>query len=226
MQNLLNLNDQNLPIRVIDWGRTEYNEALKRQQILVDQHLNRVTGNTLIFTEHDPVYTIGRRKSAAQHLVWDKLELEAEGIDVAQSNRGGDITYHGPGQIVGYAIISLNKSRDLHAYLRNLEEVVIRTLLTFELNASRRNGKTGIWIGMRKICAIGIAIKSWIAYHGFALNVNPNLNHFSGIVPCGITDGSVTSLHNELARSIDSEIVKKRLTVEFKNVFENSDYDP
>lgn len=226
MQNLLNLNDQNLPIRVIDWGRTEYNEALKRQQVLVGQHLNRVTGNTLIFTEHDPVYTIGRRKSASQHLVWDKLELEAEGIDVAQSNRGGDITYHGPGQIVGYAIISLNKSRDLHAYLRNLEEVVIRTLLTFELNASRRNGKTGIWIGMRKICAIGIAIKSWIAYHGFALNVNPNLNHFSGIVPCGITDGSVTSLHNELARSIDSEIVKKRLTVEFKNVFENSDYDP
>ena len=182
--------------------------------------------NTLVFTEHTPVYTIGRRKDAKQHLLWSHPKLDAEGIDVIYTNRGGDITYHGPGQIVGYAIISLNKRRDLHEYLRNLEEVVIRTLKTFNLTASRRPGKTGIWLGARKICAIGIAVRNWVAYHGFALNINPNLAHFSGIVPCGITDGSVTSLCKESGSDIDSEIVKKSLAVEFKNIFENSFYNP
>ena len=195
------------------------------QQALVDQRIRGLVDNTLVFTEHTPVYTIGRRKNAVQHLLWSNPELDSEGIDIVHTNRGGDITYHGPGQIVGYAIISLKKRRDLHEYLRNLEEVVIRTLKTFDLNASRRSGKTGIWLGTRKICAIGVAVRSWVTYHGFALNINPNLNHFSGIVPCGITDGSVTSLHKESDLDIDSEIVKKRLAVEFKNIFENSFYD-
>ncbi|MGK0177019.1 MAG: lipoate-protein ligase B [Lentimonas sp.] len=209
--------------KVLDWGRTRYENALERQQALVDQRIAGEISDTLVFTEHDPVYTIGRRKNASQHLLWNRPELKAEGIDVVRTNRGGDITYHGPGQIVGYAIISLDEQRDLHAYLRNLEEVVIRTLVTFDLNASRRLGKTGIWLGTRKICAIGIALRTWITYHGFALNVKPDLNHFSGIVPCGITDGSVTSLHKELGTAVDPEIVKNRLAVEFKNVFENSD---
>ena len=209
-------------IEIIDWGRTHYDNALDRQHALVDQRLAGMIGDTLVFTEHDPVYTIGRRKNASQHLLWDQPKLDAERIHVVNTNRGGDITYHGPGQIVGYAIISLDKKRDLHLYLRTLEEIVIRTLATFGLNASRCPGKTGIWLDMRKICAIGVAVRTWVTYHGFALNINPDLNHFSGIVPCGITEGSVTSLQKELGEAIDPEIVKKRLAVEFKNIFENS----
>lgn len=212
-------------IEVFDWGRTHYESALKKQQLLAKRRSTGEIGDTLVFTEHNPVYTIGRRKNADQHLLWNRPKLDSRGIDVVPTNRGGDITYHGPGQIVGYAIISLIKQRDLHAYLRNLEEVVINTLVTFDLGASRRPGKTGIWLGTRKICAIGIAVQTWVAYHGFALNVNTNLNHFSGIVPCGITDGSVTSLQNELDKKIDLEIVKKRLAVEFRNIFENSNKD-
>lgn len=211
-------------IEVTDWGHTHYKEALEKQQSLVDQRLSGAISDTLVFTEHEPVYTIGRRTNANRHLLWDPPKLDAEGIKVIHTNRGGDITYHGPGQIVGYAIISLNNQRDLHAYLRNLEEVVIRTLATFGLDASRRTGKTGIWLETRKICAIGVAVRTWVTYHGFALNINPNLNHFSGIIPCGITEGSVTSLQKELGTTVDSEIVKKRLAVEFKTIFENSDF--
>ena len=209
-------------IEIIDWGRTHYDSALDRQRALVGQRLAGMIGDTLVFTEHHPVYTIGRRKNASQHLLWDQAKLDAEGIHVVNTNRGGDITYHGPGQIVGYPIVSLDKKRDLHLYLRTLETIVIRTLATFGLKASRRTGKTGIWLDMRKICAIGVAVQTWISYHGFALNVNPDLNHFSGIVPCGITEGSVTSLQKELSEAIDPETVKRRLAVEFKNIFENS----
>ena len=211
-------------VDVVDWGRTEYPNALERQKELVEQRLASVIGNTLVFTEHNPVYTIGRRKNAHQHLIWSSTQLDAAGIEVIKTNRGGDITYHGPGQIVGYAIVSLAQRKDLHAYLRNLETVVIRTLATFGLEASRLEGKTGIWVGTRKICAIGIAVRSWVTYHGFALNVHPDMNHFSGIIPCGITEaeGSVTSLQQELNTVVDSETVKRRLAVEFKNLFENS----
>lgn len=218
-----NLKELKSQFNIIDWGRTRYPDAMESQKALVNERLAGLVSDTLVFTEHDPVYTVGRRRNADQHLIWDQSKLNAEGIDVVSTNRGGDITYHGPGQIVGYMIVSLDKQRDLHAYLRNLEEIVIRTLTSFDLSASRRPGKTGIWLGMRKICAIGIAVRSWVAYHGFALNLDPNLNHFSGIVPCGITQGSVTSLRKELGIAVDPETVKRRLAVEVKNIFENSD---
>ena len=210
-------------INVLDWGLTHYKDALQSQSALVDQRIAGAIDDTLVFTEHHPVYTIGRRKNADQHLIWDQSRLNEEGIDVIRTNRGGDITYHGPGQIVGYAILSLAEQRDLHAYLRNLEEVVIRTLATFGVVAARRPGKTGIWLDRRKICAIGIAVRTWVTYHGFALNLNPDLNHFAGIIPCGITEGSVTSLRKELGTAVDPETVKKGLAVEFQNIFENSE---
>jgi lipoyl(octanoyl) transferase len=144
--------------------------------------------------------------------------LGAQGVEVVKTNRGGDITYHGPGQIVGYPIVSLEPRRDLHAYLRFLEEVLIRSVACFGLEASRNPGKTGIWIGQRKIAAIGVAVRRWVAYHGFALNVSTNLDHFTGIIPCGIsaTDGTVTSLHAELqGRPIDPAQVKRVLETEF-----------
>lgn len=211
--------DTNPALTVEDWGRTRYAEAFERQKALVDQRRNNLTPDTLVFTEHDPVYTMGMRKGAEQHLIWQEAELAKQGIEVHQSNRGGDITYHGPGQLVGYPIVSLQQRRDLHAYLRDLEEAVIQTLQTFGLESGRRDGKTGIWLEDRKICAIGVAVRTWVTYHGFALNVTPNLEHFSGIVPCGITDGTVTSMERELGGPVELETVKSRLAIEFRKIF-------
>ena len=207
-------------LNVVDWGRTNYSDALEQQKVLVQQRINGQIGNTLIITEHNPVFTTGMRKNASDHLIWSPEQLENKGIEFLQSNRGGDITYHGPGQIVVYPIVSLLARKDLHAYLRDLELVVIKTLKYFNLETSRRDGQTGIWIeNQRKICAIGVAVRSWVTYHGLALNLNPDLSHFNGIVPCGITDGEVTSISMELNNPPSQKMIKSRLAVEFEAVF-------
>ena len=207
-------------LNVVDWGRTNYSDALEQQKALVQQRINGQIGNTLIITEHNPVFTTGMRKNASDHLIWSPEQLENKGIEFLQSNRGGDITYHGPGQIVVYPIVSLLARKDLHAYLRDLELVVIQTLKYFNLETSRRDGQTGIWIeNQRKICAIGVAVRSWVTYHGLALNLNPDLSHFNGIVPCGITDGEVTSISMELKNPPSQKMIKSRLAVEFEAVF-------
>lgn len=204
-------------LAVLDWGRTNYEEARRRQEELVAQRIAGTTGDTLVFTEHDPVFTVGLRQGADAHLVWDPARLQQEGVGVAKTNRGGDITYHGPGQIVGYPIVSLAARQDLHAYLRFLEQVLIASLGSLGLAAGRREGKTGIWLGSRKIAALGVAVRRWVAYHGFALNVNVNLAHFGGIIPCGIgaADGTVTSLQAELGRPVELGEVKSVLAAEF-----------
>ena len=199
----------------LDWGRTGYADAWQRQEDLVARRNAGEIGDTLVFTEHEPVFTLGVRKGAETNLLLDEAELAQRGIAVFKSNRGGDITYHGPGQIVGYPIISLAPRKDLHAYLRLLEQVLINTVGTFGLAAARREGKTGIWLGPRKIAAIGIAVKKWTTFHGFALNVDADLTPFSGIVPCGITDGTVTSLAAELGTAPSAEEVKRVLALEF-----------
>ncbi len=206
---------KNTDFSTLDWGRTVYEDAWKRQDALVVRRNSSEIADTLVLTEHDPVYTLGVRKDSAQHLIWDAHELARRGITVTQSNRGGDITYHGPGQIVGYPIVNLAPRKDLHAYLRLIEQVLINTVGTFGLAADRRAGKTGIWLGTRKIAAIGVAVKKWTAYHGFALNVNPNLTAFSGIVPCGITDGTVTSMQVELGHAVPLAEVKQVVSTEF-----------
>ncbi|MCH8541912.1 MAG: lipoyl(octanoyl) transferase LipB [Opitutales bacterium] len=186
------------PVSFEDWGQTDYTEALQRQEKRLQERIANQRGDSVFFTEHAPVYTIGVRPGAAQHLTAPKEYLQQEGIQVVKTNRGGDITYHGPGQVVGYPIISLADTKDLHEYLRKIEEVLIRTVGYLGLAASRREGKTGIWMGERKIAAIGIAVRKWVTFHGFALNLNPRLDHFRGIVPCGITDGEVSSIEREL----------------------------
>ncbi len=202
--------------RTIDWGRTRYREAWARQDELVAARAAGTAPDTLVFTEHDPVFTVGMRRGAEQHLVWTAPQLAQQGIEVVPTNRGGDITYHGPGQIVGYPIVSLDARRDLHAYLRFLEQVLIDTVARHGLLAARREGKTGIWLGQRKIAAIGVAVKRWVTLHGFALNVTTNLAHFGGIVPCGITDGTVTSLACELGTGCPPlEQVRADLAAEF-----------
>jgi lipoyl(octanoyl) transferase len=199
----------------LDWGRTGYADAFRRQEELVVRRLAGETGDTLVFTEHNPVFTLGLRLGAEQNLLWNAAELARRGIEVVQTNRGGDITYHGPGQVVGYPIVNLGPRPDLHAYLRFVEQVLINTAGTLGLAAGRREGKTGIWLGPRKLAAIGIAVKKWTTYHGFALNVNTDLAAFDGIVPCGITDGTVTSLARELGCPVDEAEVKRVLAAEF-----------
>jgi len=201
----------------LDWGRTRYAEALARQEGLVARRNIGEIGDTLVFTEHEPVYTLGVRRGAEQNLVWTAEMLRARGIEVHPTTRGGDITYHGPGQVVGYPIVNLAPRKDLHAYLRLLEDVMIAAVARYGLTAGRNPGKTGIWIEHRKIAAIGVAVKKWTTYHGFALNVNTDLSHFAGIIPCGITaaDGTVTSLQAELGRTVDLDDVKQALTTEF-----------
>ena len=209
------------PLQLVDWGRTSYDEACSRQAERVARRITGEVADALIFTEHDPVYTIGLRSGAEQHIVWDEARRKREGIEVARTNRGGDITYHGPGQIVGYPIVSLNTRRDLHAYLRLLEQVLINTVGSLGLVAARREGLTGIWLGERKVAAIGVAVRRWVAYHGFALNVNANLAHFAGIVPCGIdaSQGTVTSLEAQLGAPLDLTEVKSLLGAEFQRLF-------
>ncbi len=205
-------------LATLDWGRTGYADAWQRQEDLVARRNAGEIGDTLVFTEHNPVYTLGVRKGAEANMIWDEAELARRGIEVHKTNRGGDITYHGPGQIVGYPIINLAARKDLHAYLRLLEQVMINTVGTFGLAATRREGKTGIWLGTRKIAAIGVAVKKWTTYHGFALNVDADLAPFGGIVPCGITDGTVTSMKQELGTAPSPEEMKRVLAAEFQQL--------
>lgn len=206
-------------ITIRDMATTRYAECLELQRALVAQRIAGDIPDTLIITEHHPVFTLGVRPGADKHLLASRPFLEAQGVEVCKTNRGGDITYHGPGQLVIYPIISLRERQDLHRYLRDLEDVIIRALRRFGLSGGRRDGKTGIWLESRKIAAIGVAVKRWVAYHGFALNVSPDLTPFSWIVPCGITDGSVTSMERELGRLVDMTAVKDALTLEFTEVF-------
>jgi lipoyl(octanoyl) transferase len=174
---------------------------------------------------HPPVFTIGK-SGKMEHLLLNKKELEAKGISFYRTNRGGDITFHGPGQIVGYPILDLdNFFTDIHKYLRYLEEVIIRTLSSYGLQGARSVSETGVWLDLdtpfaRKICAMGVRASRWVTMHGFALNVNTDLSYFDHIVPCGIQGKGVTSLAQELKKSLDTQEVKDRLLTHFSEIFE------
>ncbi len=207
-------------LTVTDWGTTRYADALDRQLKTLAARIRGEIEDRLIFTEHDPVYTTGiRDEKAMANLLLSKTELAARGIDFHTTRRGGDITFHGHGQVIGYPIISLRKRMDLHAYLRDLEEVIIQAIARWGLTGHRREGLTGVWLDKRKICAMGIGVKSWVTYHGFALNVNPDLDFFNGIVPCGITDGSVTSMEMELGKPVNRSEVLRVITSAFIDRF-------
>ncbi|WP_211093424.1 lipoyl(octanoyl) transferase LipB [Flammeovirga agarivorans] len=184
------------------------------------------TKNYLLFVEHPHVYTLGK-SGKEEHLLLDQKGLEREHVEFFKINRGGDITYHGPGQIVGYPILDLdNFFTDIHKYLRLLEEAVILTLGDYGIKAGRIDGLTGVWIGEngdpnpRKICAMGVKTSRWVTMHGFALNVNANLNYFGNIVPCGISDKAVTSMQFELGKEVDMQEVEKVLKQHLSNLFE------
>jgi lipoate-protein ligase B len=175
--------------------------------------------DALVFVEHPPVLTLGRG-SKRQNILAEARALAEKGVGVHEVERGGDVTYHGPGQVVGYPIIHLaDRGRDLHRYLRDLEEVVLRVVGSYGLEARRKEGLTGVWVGEEKVCAIGVAVKGWVTYHGFALNVNTDLSFFNLIRPCGIRDKGVTSLAKLLGQWVDPAEVKAKIAETFARVF-------
>ncbi len=227
---------QNKHTQFIDWGLVDYQEAWDRQESVFNQVLeaklqNRTqntenpTPNYLIFTEHPHVYTLGK-SGHLEYLLLDEEGLQKHQATFYKINRGGDITYHGPGQIVGYPILDLdNFFTDIHRYLRVLEEAVILTLADYGIVAGRYPGFTGVWIDAdndraRKICAMGVRASRWVTMHGFAFNVNADLNYFNHIVPCGIDDKDVTSMQRELGYALDMEEVKAKLKGHIASLFE------
>ena len=220
-----------------DWGLTDYKEAWDRQEAIFGQTVDlktkirnrkitsegdeyseedELTPNYLVFCEHPHVYTLGK-SGKPEHLLLDEKGLKEKNAVFYPINRGGDITYHGPGQIVGYPILDLdNFFTDIHLYLRTLEEAVILTMADYGLKGDRYPGYTGVWLdpdneNARKICALGVRCSRWVTMHGFAFNVNTDLDYFNNIVPCGIDDKAVTSMQKELGEKADIEGIKKNL---------------
>jgi lipoyl(octanoyl) transferase len=224
-----------------DLGTTPYKETWDYQEELLQKNAaikaaarnagetGGTTANTIdrvLFTEHNPVYTLGKNGKPSNVLL-NEEDLVKRGIEYFHINRGGDITFHGPGQIVGYPILDLEHFKtDLGWYLRSLEEVIIRTLSDYGLTGERSPGETGVWLDTaikgreRKICAMGIRCSRWITMHGFALNVNTDLNYFNFIIPCGIQNKQVTSLAKELGHAVPLDEVKQKLKKHFEEVFE------
>ena len=203
-------------------GTVSYAEALAMQRALVEERRADRVPDLLILLQHPAVITLGVKGDGGRSNVVATVERLAElGVSVEETGRGGDVTYHGPGQIVGYPIVDLRPDRqDVHRYVRDLEEVMIRTCADYGLRAGRVKGLTGAWIGAQKIGAIGVRISRWITSHGFAFNVSTRLDHFQLIVPCGIADRGVTSLEQAAGRSIALEEVQERIAHHFAEVFD------
>lgn len=226
-------------VKFIDLGLIDYKKAWDYQEKLFDEVVqikinNRnlipnsalPTPNYLIFCEHPHVYTLGNSGNK-ENLLINEQQLVQKNATYYKINRGGDITYHGPGQIVGYPILDLdNFFTDIHKYLRFLEEIIIRTLAEYGIASCRSKGETGVWLDAenplkaRKICAMGVRASRWVTMHGFAFNINTDLNYFGNIIPCGIVDKSVTSLDKELGKKIDVKEVKEKLKKHFAELFE------
>ena len=206
-------------------GRIEYQDALDLQRDLVEQRKRGEIGDQLLLLEHPDVITLGvKTRSDRSHIVASEAALAAEGIGVFETGRGGDVTYHGPGQLVGYPIIDLKPDRcDVHRYVRDLEEVLIGAVAEFGITAGRVKGLTGIWVGAEghenKLAAIGVRISRWVTSHGFALNVNTDLSRFGLIVPCGIPDKGVTSMSHLLGHPVEMDEVAAAVARQFARVF-------
>ena len=208
-------------IEVRRLGVIPYAEGLELQKSLVEQRKRGEISDQLLLLEHPPVITLGvKTRNDRSHVIATDETLTAEGVEVFETGRGGDVTYHGPGQLVGYPILDLKPDRcDVHQYVRDLEEVMIQAAATFGVRAGRIDGLTGVWVGQDKLAAIGVRIARWVTSHGFALNVSTALQHFDLIVPCGITDKGVTSLERLLGRSVPMAEVEGAVENSFRSVF-------
>lgn len=208
-----------IPCDVKFLGRMSYGAALRIQRELVARRIAREIPDTLLLLEHEPVVTLGK-VARAEHVLVDKERLAKLGVEVHETDRGGDVTFHGPGQIVGYPIVDLNDlRRDVKWYVEQLEEVMIRTCARHGVEAARRPGMTGAWVGAEKIGAIGVRVEKWVTSHGFAFNVATDLGYFGLIVPCGLRGEGVTSLSARLGRAVDLERVTRDVAEAFGAVF-------
>ena len=221
-------------IELYDLGHASYQPVwdLQKsiQQRLIDEKRAEQKGkfngkrldDILLFVEHPHIYTLGKSGSE-ENMLRSMMELQQLEAEFLKIDRGGDITYHGPGQIVGYPIMDLDRHfTDVHKYLRFLEEVMIRVCADYGFEAHRIEGQTGVWVDNEKICAMGIRCSRWVTMHGFALNINTDLRYFNNIIPCGIDDKSVTSLQELSGKEIDAEEVKERIILHFEEVFDVS----
>lgn len=233
------INQQNRTVQFRDLGLMDYRQCWDLQENIFAQTVNQKTKNRdlpenlqtptenhLLFVEHPHVFTLGK-SGDIQHLLADETELKNNQASFYKINRGGDITYHGPGQLVVYPILDLdNFFTDIHKYLRYLEEIIISILKDYGIEAGRSEGETGVWIDSgikgkeRKICAMGVRCSRWVTMHGLALNVNADLNYFSHIIPCGIEGKAVTSMEKELGRKVDMNEVKEKMLAGFSRLFE------
>ena len=211
----INSNLANTQIDIQDLGKLLYKKTWNYQKELLKKRSKNEINDTLILVEHEPVFTLG--KNADENHI---LQNYPDNIKTYQIERGGDVTYHGPGQLVGYPILDLrNYKKSISWYMRSLEQVIIDTLFDYNITANRKNGLTGVWYNNEKIAALGVRVSRWITMHGFSLNVNPNLNHYKNIIPCGIFEHGVTSMSNILNENVDYEHVKKTIIKKFFNQF-------
>ena len=210
---MIDLNEKTLD--VVCLGRRKYDEVWEKQKELVDQRRFEAVPDTLILVEHDPVYTLGKN-SNEDHL----LQSRDKHVPVYQIERGGDVTFHGPGQLVGYPILDLHHHHlSVSWYMRTLEEILIQTLGQFGIESQRREGLTGVWVREEKIAALGVRLSRWISMHGFALNVNTDLKFFDGIIPCGIFEYDVTSMSQILGKEVSMVEVEETLVTIFRLLF-------
>ena len=205
-----------------------YAEAAELQRQLVDERRADHIPDQLLLLQHPPVITLGvKARHDRSHVLLAPEALAARGVELLESGRGGDVTYHGPGQLVGYPILDLRPDRcDVHRYVRDIEDVLLRAAAQFGIRAERSAGLTGVWVGEDKLAAIGVRIARWITSHGFALNVSTDLSHFEFIVPCGITDRGVTSLERLLGRPVPMAAVESAVVTAFVTVFERTPEEP
>ncbi len=200
--------------QLLDLGLREYADVLRLQRELVELRAKKVIPDTLILVEHTHVFTVGKA-------VPGEVPTQIGGVPVFRIERGGQWTYHGPGQLVGYPILDLDpRQRDIHCFLRNIEETLILAVAKFGIQAERHEGQTGVWVGSRKIASIGAAIRNWISFHGSALNVNTDLSYFDMIEPCGLPSSAMTSMKSLLGTQMDFEAVKAEVRKMFEKVFE------
>ena len=208
----------NKKIEILDLGMQAYKESWIFQKELLNKRSNNEINDTLIFVEHEPVYTLG--KNADENHI---LQNHPENVQKFHIERGGDVTFHGPGQLVGYPILDLrNYKKSISWYMRSLEEVIIDTLLEFNIKAVRKDRLTGVWYKDEKIAALGVRVSKWITMHGFSLNINPDLNYYKSIIPCGIFEYGVTSMSKILDKNIDLELVKGILKIKFLDQFNSN----
>lgn len=212
-------------LNVCDLDLVDHDEALRLQRSIRERRINGMIGDTLLLLEHPPTITLGRRSQPGD-LIINRERLEYLGVDLAEVERGGRATYHGPGQVVAYVIISLKERRlSVPSFVKLLEQSSIGYLSTLGIEAGRRRGRTGVWVGRRKIGAVGVHLRRWVSLYGFALNVDPDLTHYEAIVPCGLPDADMTSVRRELGRAPSLGQVKRGVAESVSQVFQYGGVD-